>query len=203
LRGVPGGQELAVRLLDLPGMTRPSPASEALADALRRETLWEGARVLDVGTGSGIVAVTAALRGAAVTAVDTSRRALVAARINARLNGTQVRTVHGSLFDELERERFDCIAAHLPAGAEGDQLRERLVADAPEHLRPNGVLLLVAGGAERGREDLDRLAAAGFSADVAERRQAPDEVLVVRGQQKVGKSAQDGWDPLQGGALVP
>jgi release factor glutamine methyltransferase len=189
-----------VRIVELPGVAAPSQASRALVDALRRETLWEGARVLDVGTGSGVVALTAAARGAAVTAVDTSRRALVAARINARINGVPVRTLQGDLFSGLARERFDCIAAHLPSE---DDLCARLIAGAPAHLRPNGVLLLVVGDPDREREVLERFAAAGLSADVVERRQAPDEVLVVRGQQKVGKSAVDGPEGLPGDALVP
>lgn len=151
-----------------------------LAEALRRETLWEGARVLDVGTGCGVLAITAAQRGAAVTAVDTSRRALVATRLNARLNRVPLRVLHGDLFAPVQHERFDCIAAHLPGGPEGEELRERLVAEAPEHLRPSGVLLLVEPGPEGGRG-----------------------VRIERRQQKVGKSAHDGSGPLHGGALVP
>jgi release factor glutamine methyltransferase len=151
-----------------------------LAEALRRETLWEGARVLDVGTGIGLLAITAAQRGAAVTAVDTSRRALLATRLNARLNRVPVRALRGDLFGPVQHERFDCIAAHLPDGPEGDELRERLAAEAPEHLRTGGVLLFVSPAPEARRG-----------------------VRIERRQQKVGKSVQDGSDPLHGGALVP
>lgn len=111
---------------------KDAPATRSLLDALRRETLWEGARVLDLGSGSGSVAIAAARRGAIATAVDPSRKALLAARLTALRHGVRIRTVRGDGLDAVGRERFDCIAA-------------RETVDPGENLRPNGVLLTPAG----------------------------------------------------------
>lgn len=107
----------------------PVSATRSLVDALRRETLWEGARVLDLDAGSGAVAIAAARRGATATAVDRSRRVLLGVRLNALRHGVRVRTVRGDGLTAVGPERFDCIVARGPL-------------DAAEHLRPNGVLLL-------------------------------------------------------------
>src|SRR5437763_789552 len=91
-----------------------------LAEVLRTATLPPRASVLDLCTGSGALAIAAARRGAReVTAVDVSRRAVLAARLNARLNGVHVRVVHGDLYAPLRRARFDVIVSnppYVPAG---------------------------------------------------------------------------------------
>ncbi len=77
----PGGLALARYLLDHP-------------------TLVVGRAVVDVATGSGVVAIAAALAGAAsVTAYDTDELAVHAARVNARLNGVDVAARHGDVRD--------------------------------------------------------------------------------------------------------
>ncbi|HEX8052467.1 MAG TPA: 50S ribosomal protein L11 methyltransferase, partial [Thermoleophilaceae bacterium] len=75
-----------MRLLRLPGVFKPPSDSWLLARAMRDRGLARDARVLDVFTGSGVLAVAAALAGAReVTAVDVSRRAALCARVNGRL----------------------------------------------------------------------------------------------------------------------
>ena len=99
-----------MRLLTLPGVFRPRPDSWMLADVL----LPPDARVLDVCTGSGLLAVTAALCGARATGVDVSRRAVLCAALNARINGVRVRGLRGDLFAPVEGECFDAIVANPP-----------------------------------------------------------------------------------------
>jgi release factor glutamine methyltransferase len=170
------------------------PISETwlLAEALCRETLWEGAQVLDVCTGSGALAITAAERGADVTAVDVARRALLTTAINARLNGVTIETLRGCLFDAVPGRRFDCIVCNPPyvpslradlptsgpsraweAGRDGRVVLHRLIDEAPAHLRPNGVLVLTHSALIGEEETLERLQDAGLSADVVERRKEP------------------------------
>ena len=138
--------------------------------------------MLDLCTGSGALAVTAALRGArAVTAVDVSRRAVLTARLNARLNGVRVRALRGDLFAPVRRRalRRHRLQPALRA-ADDDELPTRgaraapgtpaataaccstgSAAEAPEHLRPGGVLLLVHSSLIGEEATLDRLRAGG------------------------------------------
>ncbi len=77
---------------------RPQHDTHLLTQALDRERLDAAAAVLDVGTGSGALALAAARRGARVTAVDRTYRAVLAARLNARLARLSVEVLHGDLF---------------------------------------------------------------------------------------------------------
>jgi release factor glutamine methyltransferase len=177
----------------LPGVFRPISDSRFLADCLREQTLPPRASVLDLCTGSGILAVTAAMRGArSVTAVDISRRSVVTARLNARLNGVRITAIRGDLFDAVGNQRYDAIVANPPyvpaeradvpargperawdAGCDGRVVLDRIVRESPAHLRPGGFLLLVFSsilGSDRTVEDLR---ASGLDAAVIARRRGP------------------------------
>jgi release factor glutamine methyltransferase len=153
-----------------------------------------GARVLDVCTGSGALAVTAALAGAReVTAVDISRRAVLCAALNARLNGVAVRARRGNLFSTLRDQRFDVIVSNPPyvpdphreapptrgperawdAGPDGRVVLDRLIAQAPRHLHPGGTLLVVHSALCGTDATLDGLRAAGLDAEVVARHHGP------------------------------
>jgi release factor glutamine methyltransferase len=152
-----------VRLATLPGVFRPISDTWLLADALEQEPLAAGARVLDLCSGSGALAVRAALAGAReVVAVDVSRRAVATIRLNARLNRVRVDARRGSLFGAVPGERFDVIVSNPPyvpaptdelpsrgparawdAGLDGRAVLDEICERAPEHLEPGGVILLV------------------------------------------------------------
>jgi release factor glutamine methyltransferase len=179
-----------MRLVTPPGVFRPLSDSRLLAACMARE-LRPGLRVADVCTGSGILAVLAALHGAAATAVDVSRRALLAARLNARLNGVGVRAVRGDLLAPLTGERFDLIVSNPPyvpaaadtsvrgaarawaGGPDGRALLDRLCAEAPRRLRPYGALLIVHSSLLGEERTLERLTDAGFRAEVVAREGGP------------------------------
>lgn len=125
-------------------------------------------RVLDLGTGSGAIALAVAHThpAAQVTAVDASEGALRTARLNGERLGLSVNWRLGSWFEAVAGERFDLILSnppyiaehdpHLPdlrfeprsaltAGADGlDDLRT-IIQQAPAHLNPGGWLLLEHG----------------------------------------------------------
>jgi release factor glutamine methyltransferase len=189
-----------VRLIVMPGVFRPISDSRLLADCLRRE-LSPGARVADICTGSGVLAVTAALHGAgAVSATDCSRRAVWSARLNARLNGAVVAALRGDLLTPLGARQFDLIVSnppyvpaendHLPrrgaarawdAGRNGRALIDRLCDEAPAHLRPGGTLLLVHSSVCDERSTLERLRRRGLDTEVmARRRGALGPILAAR-----------------------
>lgn len=97
------------------------------------------ATLLDVGTGSGAVALTAARRGARVVGTDVDRRALGYAQLNAHLNGVELSLLEGDLFAGVVG-RFDVVAFNAPL------VRAELAGDraAPLYLSsPRGEALLV------------------------------------------------------------
>lgn len=123
-----------------PGMAFGTGHHETTQLALRSlERLDLGAaRVLDVGAGSGILAIAADLLGAAsVLGVDVDAATLDIARHNARLNRTRARFVAGSTEVARDEGPWDVIVANLYA-----ELHVRLLADYADVLRPGGQALL-------------------------------------------------------------
>jgi release factor glutamine methyltransferase len=98
-----------------PDVLIPRHDSETLVqEALARRS--EARSVLDIGTGSGCLAIALAknLPDAAVTAVDISEAALTVAKRNAVRNSVTVRFLHGSLFEPVRGELFDLIVSNPP-----------------------------------------------------------------------------------------
>lgn len=182
-----------MRLLPLPGVFQPISDSRWLAECLRRESLGPGSAVLDLCTGSGYLALTAALHGASdVVAVDVSPRAVLAVRVNARLNGVRVRALRGDLFEPLNRERFDVIVSNPPyvpsqaprlpgsgparaweAGPDGRAYLDRICAQAADHLNPGGVLLLVQNAVAGELDTVGTLRSHGLQTGVVARHRGP------------------------------
>jgi release factor glutamine methyltransferase len=180
-----------MRIARLPGVFEPRSDTWLLAAHIRRMPQVRGS-VADVCTGSGALAITAALAPArSVTAIDVSRRALWTAQINARLNGVRVRTRRGGLLSATPGERFDLIASnppylpsadplpsrgparHTEAGPRGRAFLDELIAQAPAHLRPGGVLVVTHSSVNGEQETVERMAAAGLAPEVLERRPGP------------------------------
>lgn len=107
-----------------PAVLIPRPETELLVDlALGAIASHPAPKVLDLGTGSGCIAIEIALarQDAAVTAVDISADALDVAADNAgRLGADRVRFVRSDWYGALAAERFDVIVANPPYVAEGD-----------------------------------------------------------------------------------
>jgi release factor glutamine methyltransferase len=184
-----------MRVFAPPGVFSPISDTWILAERLASEPSLAGGRVLDLCTGSGALAISAALAGAReVTAVDASRRAVAAARINARLNGARVRVLRGDLFEPLGEERYDVIVSNPPyvpaalddtgpgahgprlawhGGPDGRSLLDRICAALPSRLRPGGVALIMQSSLCGEQATLEALRAGGLEAEVAERRRGP------------------------------
>jgi release factor glutamine methyltransferase len=181
-----------MRLMTLPGVFRPHSDSLLLAGHLR-DAVEPGASVADVCTGSGVLAVTAACSGAgSVVAVDVSRRAVLTAWINARLNRVSIRARRGDLFAPLYGERFDLIVSNPPyvpadddalptrgrarawdAGRDGRALLDRICAQAPARLRPGGSVLIVHSSVCDADRTVEMLAEGGLAAEVLVRSPGP------------------------------
>nr|MCU0950889.1 peptide chain release factor N(5)-glutamine methyltransferase [Burkholderiaceae bacterium] len=108
-----------------PAVLVPRPETELLVDlagaALDARAARRPARVLDLGTGSGCIAISVALAnvGAEVIAVDASEAALAVARANAASLGARVSCVVSDWFSALTG-RFDLVLANPPYIAAGD-----------------------------------------------------------------------------------
>lgn len=170
-----------------PDVLIPRPETELLVDLVIAKVGAGGtARILDMGTGSGCIAVTLALElpAASVTAVDISPAALAVAHGNAARLGARVAFVASDWFAALPPGRFDLIVAnppyiaagdpHLTAGdlrfeptgaltdhADGLAAIRHLVAEAPRHLLPGGWLFF-EHGYDQGPAVPGLLEAAGF-----------------------------------------
>jgi len=100
-----------------PAVLIPRPETEHLVEVvLEKAAGIEDARIVDVGTGSGAIAVTLArkLERAQVTAIDLSADALKVARENADRNGSRVRFLEGDLLTPVASERFDFVVSNPP-----------------------------------------------------------------------------------------
>ena len=149
----------------------PRPETEELVELLKCQIRNSKSRILDVGTGSGVIALSLAMKfpEAEFLAVDISDDALALARENAAsLNvPDRVRLVKSNLLENVEGT-FDLIVANLPyistqdrytlsrevlhdpavalfASARGDELLRELITQAPSRLRPGGMLALEIG----------------------------------------------------------
>jgi release factor glutamine methyltransferase len=182
-----------MRTIVFPGVLRPPSDCRLLIEVMRERDLARDAVVLDVFTGSGALAVAAALEGAReATAVDIARRAVVNARLNAALNGVRVRALRGDLFAPVAGARFDLILANPPyipsesdrlpsagaarawdAGTNGRALLDRLCREAAPMLAPGGTVLIVHSELAGEAETLELLATHGLATEVLARRRGP------------------------------
>lgn len=171
-----------------PAVLIPRPETELLVElALERLPADSSVRVLDLGTGSGAVAVTLALHlpRAEVVAVDQSAAALEVARENSQqLGADNLHLIQSNWFSALEQEKFDLIVSNPPyiaandphltqgdvrfeppaalaSGEDGlDDIRT-IVRGAATHLKPGGWLLF-EHGYDQAAACRELLARAGF-----------------------------------------
>jgi len=141
-----------------PAVLIPRPDTELIVE-LSLERLPDNApRLLDMGTGSGAIAVAVAHTrpDADVTALDVSPDALAVAQANAAANGARVRFLESSWFDALAAgETFDVIASNPPYIAAGDEhlvqgdLRFEPVGALTDHADGLSALRIIIQGSAR------------------------------------------------------
>ncbi|MES2049140.1 MAG: methyltransferase [Pseudomonadota bacterium] len=142
---------LGKEFLVYPNTFWPFTDSQPLVQNFR---IKSGDSVLDVGTGSGVIAVFACYQGAAkVLAVDINPAALKSARYNAKAHGFNklMEVRRSNLFEKIDREQFDVITANLPfrnkpahdvvASSQWDtdfQTNIQFFKEVGAHLKPGG-----------------------------------------------------------------
>lgn len=163
----------------------PRPETEHLVEAALEQPAQS---VLDLGTGSGCVAIALAKAWpeAQIDAIDCSADALAVAQININRADASIRLLHGSWYAPLTDERYDLIVSNPPyigddephpdqgdarheprgalrAGPTGLEAIEPIIQDAPNHLMPGGRLWL-EHGYRQATEVRDLLEKTGFIA---------------------------------------
>jgi len=166
-----------------PGVFIPRPETEILVETaikqVTRSPCLSGRQaghqvtsldILDVGTGSGCIAISLAklLPYAAITATDISDKALAAAMENADLNGAKVNFVQGDLFCGLPPGSYDLVVSNPPyipspeiqnlqpeirhepivaldGGSDGLDFYRRMIKDAPQYLKENSYFIMEIG----------------------------------------------------------
>jgi len=154
----------------------PRPDTETLVEEVIKHV--SGAkikkpRILDIGTGSGAIAVSLAkyIKGSDVTAFDISARALNTAKKNAKYNGAEIKFVKSDLFKAFKNKniKFDIIVSNPPyvskdelkklslfvkkyepvkaldGGRDGLEIIKKIIRQAPGYLKKGGILALEVG----------------------------------------------------------
>jgi release factor glutamine methyltransferase len=177
--------------LDIDGVYPPQHDSRLLIDTLEKTELAEGRRVLDLCTGSGVVAIAAAELGAvSVTAFDICPHAVHCSRGNAVHAGVEINVREGSYSGALDYAPFDVIVSNPPyvptppagdtevipitagparawnAGVDGRMVLDPLCESAAGMLAAGGSMLLVQSALSGVQQSLESLRSTGLHAEV-------------------------------------
>lgn len=186
IRGIP--------LVVFPGVFHPGLflSTTLLLDALDEFRLRTNSSVLDLGTGTGICAIFLAMKGAHVTATDSSPLAVRCARVNVALNFAEdrVKVLEGDLFVPVKGEKFDLVVFNPPyyEGKPGDwpgyawrgeNVLHRFVQGLGAHLDKGGRALLSVSTELDLSAIRQELHENGFEVHEVCRRRIPGETMFV------------------------
>lgn len=164
--------------------------------------------VLEIGTGTGLVAVTAAQRSRKVTATDINEDAVRCALKNTIANRTyNVELKTGDLFEPVEDEKFDLILFNTPylpteedekfdekinaawdGGADGRETIDRFIDELKGHLNDGGRVQLVQSSLSDNEKTIRKLEEMGFDASITAREKCFfEEIVVITGTLKSGE----------------
>lgn len=164
----------------------------------------KNAEVLDLGTGSGAIAVTIAkFSNAKVSAIDVSKQALQTAKTNAEKNGVKVEFIESDMFSKLKnRKKFDVIVSNPPyirtldivgldeevknydpslaldGGEDGLKFYRIIAQQAPQHLTKGGMLFLEIGQGQF--KDVEKLLSEAGFVDISSKKDYAKIVRVVK-----------------------
>ena len=178
----------------------PSEDSFFFADNLK---VRDCCKVVDIGTGCGILGVIAAKNAARVVATDINPFAVLCARGNAHINNVADRMlfVRGDLFSPLKTgKEFDLIlfnAPYLPSeenendswicrawagGVSGREVIGRFICEAPKYLKPSGEIMLLQSTLSNVEETLRRFEQGGLTAEIIARQDIPffETIVLIR-----------------------
>jgi len=176
----------------------PAEDTFLLADNL---DVRKGERVLELGTGCGLLAILAAKVGVQVVATDINPAALKCARANAVKHrvGDRIDFRLGDLFEPVVGEHFDLVIFNPPylpvepdeaicgpldraweAGPDGRRIIDRLLREMPNHLTPNGRVLFVQSSLANISKTLRVLKTSGFKVNTIHKKLPFEELFLLR-----------------------
>ncbi len=161
----------------------PAEDSYLLADNLEIE---KGQSVLEIGTGSGIVAMYASRLTDCITVTDINFDACELARRNFRDNGIEnIEILFGNLFEPVKNRKFDVILFNTPylpteegevlddtinyafdGGLNGRKVIDVFLNEVGNHLNDGGIVQMIQSSLSGNQETLDRLDELGFIAEI-------------------------------------
>ena len=113
----------------------PRRETEELVDWVIHNNPFNSPKILDIGTGSGAIAIClkANIEGSVVTALDISASALEVGKINAKINNQEINFINSNIFSNLENQKFNILVSNPPYIPKTEVL-EKLVFDNEPHL---------------------------------------------------------------------
>lgn len=181
-----------------PEVYEPAEDTFLLADNL---DVRKGERVLELGTGCGLLAILAARAGARVVATDISPLALACARKNAVAHGASdlIDFRLGKLFEPVDGERFDLVIFNPPylpvrddeaignnidlaweAGPDGRAVIDPFLGELSSHLVEHGCALFVQSSLSNIAKTLFALRTRDFKVDFVSRKLPFEELFLIR-----------------------
>ncbi len=156
-------------------------------------------KVLEIGTGTGIIAILTSKITEKVIAVDINKYAVECARKNSEINHSNIDIKLGDLFDPVKDEQFDIIIFNTPylptnederiddeleaawdGGMDGRVVINRFIEGLSEHLNLKGRVQLVQSSLSNVEETIGRLMEKGFDVSItASERFFFEEVVVI------------------------
>ena len=174
----------------------PAEDSYLLAENLEIEY---GKSVLEIGTGSGIVAMYASKLTDKVTATDINFDAVALAESNFKANNIDnIELLFGNLFEPVKNRKFDVILFNTPylpteegeviednlnyafdGGLNGRKVIDLFLNEVKNHLNEGGIVQLIQSSLSGNDETLDRLDELGFIAEIAKKEHYFFEDIVL------------------------
>ncbi|WP_456471826.1 HemK2/MTQ2 family protein methyltransferase [Methanocaldococcus sp.] len=154
-------------------------------------------RVLDVGTGTGILAIEAYKRGGIVEGIDINPKAIELAKKNAKLNNVNVKFYLSDLFSNV-KGKFDVILFNPPylpteeddiidsylnyafdGGRDGRRVLDKFIDEVDKYLNKNGLVQIVQSSLTDIDKTIERFKNKGFEVKIVDKLKIPFEILVV------------------------
>ena len=185
-------------VLDVPeSVYYPREDSLLLAKIIEKEGL-KNKKTLDMGSGSGFLAILMAQQGADATASDINEDAVKAVKMNIKNNNIKLKVISSDLFKNIE-EKFDIIVFNPPylpektlhrnkqfyGGRTGREVIDKFIKNSSNHLKKEGRIFIVFSSITGEKEVIEIFHSYGFTSKTVARQKVPWEELIVMEAKKL------------------